>query len=172
MAIISDLKKALGEGLRTSKYEVSVPSISGAGVPPETFLCKAASFPAKTVGQTEIWKLGRKAMIPGEVEYENTWELTFFDKHDSSVREYFIKWMSSVNDYNSNMSGGAEFVTSTLKVKNMVPANDSDMEAGAEYRFFNAYPQAIGAIDFASDSINAIGEFSVTFSFDYWSAEE
>lgn len=165
MANINDLKTSLGAGMRTDKYVVTInnqPSFDG-----ETLdtLCKATSFPAKTIGQTEIWKLGRKSIIPGEVEYENTWDVTFYERENGEIRGAFLDWMSTISDYaTSTDEHNDDTNVRTLQVKNL-QADGSD---GQEFLFFNAYPQNVSSIEFADESTNTIAEFTVTFSFDYW----
>jgi len=168
MSTILQLKEALGSGLRTDKYSITLSVPAATGVPADavavtSVLCKSASFPAKTVGQTEFYKLGRKAIMPGEVEYENTWDLTFYEKEDASMRQVFITWMSALSDYLSHNDSNAGLV-SELIISNL----KSDGSVGQTYKFFNAYPQNVSSIELSDESVNTLGEFTVTFSFDYW----
>ena len=166
MADISGLKTALGSGMRSDKYKVTIENQESFETGTLDTLCKAASFPSKTIGQTEIWKLGRKAIIPGEVEYENTWDVTFYETEGGELRNSFIDWMSAISDYATSTD---EHSVDADTVKDMNIENfKSDGTTGAKYIFKNTFPQNVSSIEFADDSTNAISEFTVTFSFDFW----
>jgi len=185
MSAISNLKSALGAGLRTTKYLVQIIPTNTAitsfndtaevqvdGKITQTattdatqldLLCKGTSFPQKTVGQTEVWVGGKKGMLVGDTEFDHTWDLVFYETEDHKLREAFIAWQDSIDDvegYNKNdRSVGGTATISQL---------DGQGNPTMTYTFHNIWPQVISTLDMANDSVNAIGEFTVTLSFDYW----
>ena len=158
---ISDLKTKLGGGLRTAKYELSI-GTPGALDNIDT-LCKATSFPQVTIGQVEVWSQGRKAMLQGESEYDHTWDVTFYETEGHDLREEFISWMKAIDDVADNKHTD-ETSMQTAKVGQL----DGKGEITAEYEFTNLWPQVVSTIELADENVNVIGEFTVTFSFDYW----
>lgn len=185
MSAISNLKTALGAGLRTTKYLVQIfpnnEALTDFNASKEAFtevkgiidraskldsLCKAVSFPQKSVGQTEIWVGGKKGMLIGDVEFDHTWDLTFYETEKHEIRKAFLAWQDSIDEteeYNRNdTSNGA-----IAKIYQL----DGQGKSTVEYTFYNIWPLVIGSIDMANDSVNTIGEFTVSLSFDYWKME-
>ena len=158
---ISDLKTTLGAGVRTTKYKVNI-NTPGSLDTIDT-LCKATSFPQVTIGQIEVWSQGRKAMLQGETEFDNTWDVTFYETEDHSLRSEFIQWMKDIDDTKTNTHVD-EVAMKTAKVFQL----DGAGEETAEYEFTNLWPQVVSSLEMSDDSVNAIGEFTVTFSFDFW----
>lgn len=158
---ISDLKTTLGSGVRTTKYKVNINTPSALDT--IDTLCKATAFPQVTIGQVEVWSQGRKAMLQGETEFDNTWDVTFYETEDHSLREEFIAWMKAIDDTKSNTHIDEE----AMKTAKVFQLDGSGKET-AEYEFTNLWPQVVSSLEMADDSVNAIGEFTVTFSFDFW----
>ena len=158
---ISDLKTTLGAGVRTTKYKVNINTPGGLDT--IDTLCKATAFPQITIGQIEVWSQGRKAMLQGETEFDNTWDVTFYETNDHSLREEFVSWMKSIDDTKTNIHIDEE-VMKTAKVFQL----DGQGNETAEYEFTNLWPQVVSSLEMSDDSVNAIGEFTVTFSFDFW----
>lgn len=158
---ISDLKTALGSGARTTKYKVNINTPNNIGT--IDTLCKSAAFPQVTIGQIEIWSQGRKAMLQGETEFDNTWDVTFYETEDHSLRTEFIAWMKAIDDTQTN----THVNETEMKIAKVFQLDGSGNET-AEYEFTNLWPQVVSTTEMSDDSVNAIGEFTVTFSFDYW----
>jgi hypothetical protein len=157
---ISDLKTKLGAGLRPNKYQVSINTPSNLST--IDTLCKSTSFPQKTIGQVEVWSQGRKAMLQGETEYDHTWDVTFYETEDHSLREEFIAWMQLIDNTKENLH--EDGYMDTAKVAQLNGQGDIT----AEYEFTNLWPQVVSTIEVADETVNTVGEFTVTFSFDYW----
>ncbi len=183
MSTISDLQRALGEVLKVSRFEITIPSPGDLGASPiNKVLTRSASFPSKTIGTVEIYRQGRKVNLPGDVEFENTWELKFYEKTNGEIRRYFSDWMNYISEYQFKHGKHIkEYVTSTLTVqslnatrveeideKGVIRMVAGPLEEGIKYKFHNAYPSNLGSVEFSSESINQIAEFGVTFQFDYW----
>lgn len=157
---ISDLKTKLGAGLRLSKYQVSINTPNN--LDNIDTLCKATSFPQKTIGQVEVWSQGRKAMLQGETEYDHTWDVTFYETANHTLREEFIAWMQMID--NTKENSHTDGYMDTAKISQL----DGQGNITAEYEFANLWPQVVSTIEMGDDTVNTIGEFTVTFSFDYW----
>lgn len=157
---ISDLKTKLGAGLRTSKYQVTINTPNNLDT--IDTLAKSTSFPQKTIGQVEVWSQGRKAMLQGETEYDHTWDVTFYETVDHSLREEFIAWMQLIDNTKENLHFDGLMDTAKIAQLNGIG------EKTAEYEFANLWPQVVSSIEMSDDGVNVVGEFTVTFSFDYW----
>lgn len=165
-ATIMNLKQALGAGGRVNKYRLnfSVPSavpvtsdLQNADV-----LCKAAQFPAITITPIEVYNQGRKLLIPGDTNFENTWTVTFYNTEDHGIRRDLISWMRSADDYQRNThSGNPGAVLGELGVVQL----DSMGKDTVTYTFHNVFPSSIDAVEISDDTDGGIQEVSVTFSF-------
>lgn len=157
---ISDLKTKLGAGLRTTKYSVQVNTPSN--LENIDTLAKATSFPQKTIDQIEVFSQGRKAMLQGETSYDHTWDVTFYETEEHAMREEFIKWMELIDDTETNIhSEGSTDIA-------IISQLDGKGNITATYEFYNLWPTVVSTIEMSDDSVNAIGECTITFSYDYW----
>lgn len=166
---VAQLKSALGAGARANKYRVnfSVP----AAVPTTSdlvnvdVLCKAASFPAVSIGQIEVFNQGRKLIIPGDTAYDNTWNLTFYNTEGHELRKDMISWMVAADHFQNNShSGNPADVMGELSVEQL----DSKGNATAKYTFHNVFVQSVAELSVGDDTTDTIQEFDVTFSFTDW----
>jgi len=182
------IQQTLGDGARSAKFVVyiNLPEASK-GTPPMDskklkILCKASSFPGKTIDTINIPYKGRSIPIPGQVKYSQTWELTFYLEESHASRLYFLDWMQALNGKNeSYYLGSTSGETHTLRsaeVKGNKTANfktlivkqlNFDMDKSvADYTLYNCYPTAVGDVSVASDSVGTILEYSVTFSYSHF----
>ncbi len=166
--MISNLREKIAhQGLKTTKYEIDIASPSGvSSLADAKVLCKATSFPAKSIGQIEVWTQGRKAMLQGETEYEHTWDVTFYETQDHALRSVFIEWMDKIDNAIQNKSQMEELSSDASYVYQL---SNEDNSKTAGYKFTDLWPMTVGAIELSDESVNAIGEFTVTFSFNNWS---
>lgn len=163
---LDKLKVAVGAGARANKYQIFLGSISGVNLGSETdLLCKATTFPGKTIGQIEVWNQGRKFIMPGDTSYSNTWTVTFYGTENHALRKEFIKWMAAADDFQNNKHAGTP---STVMTSMKVAQLNSQAEVTAEYEFANVFVQDIGEISVGDDSADTLVEFDVTFSFTDW----
>lgn len=167
--VINELKSALGAGARPSKYRVTL-SFPGA-VPTSSnqrnisVLAKAASFPSMTIGVIEVFNQGRKLPLPGDTTFTNTWNVTFYNTEDHNIRRDFVAWMASIDHYQDNKHSG---VPASLMVDASVVQLDSAGNETAKYTFHNLFPSEVAEITLGADTIDAVQEFDVTFTFSDW----
>lgn len=164
---LDELKTLLKAGARANKYKVQINGAAGVTIDAKNadILCKAASFPATTIGQIEVWNQGRKLVIPGDTSFDNTWNLTFYSTEDHALRKQFIDWMVKMDDFRENKHYAtpgdvmAEMIVSQL---------DNAGNETAKYKFYDCFPQNISEITVGDDSTDTLVEFDVTFSFTNW----
>lgn len=166
---ISQLKQALGAAARPNKYRVNfaIPAAvaTSSDLSQANVLCKATSFPSVTLGQIEVHNQGRKLVIPGDTSYTTTWELTFYQTEDHSLRKDMISWLHSADDFQRNRhSGDPTAVMGTLSVEQL----DSAGNPTVKYTFHNVFVHEVGEVALADDTNDEAMEFAVTFSFTDW----
>lgn len=168
---IEKMKVGLSRGgaAKSSKYRVlfSLPNEVTKTTDVETmsFMCKAASFPSVTIGQIEVWNQGRKLPIPGDTSYETTWNLTFYNDVEHSVRRTFLSWMAATDNFQENWHSGNP---GGLFVDMTVQQLDSQENPTAVYTFHNCFPNSVGEIQVTADGVDQIQEFDVVISFSDW----
>lgn len=152
-----------GGGARPNKYHVFISGGMLALLDNLDVLAKATSFPGKTIGEVPVYAPGgRKVVLQGDTEFEQTWEVTFYETNTHTVRTIIISWMNMLDNYANathTETDGSSAIVSQLNASGLPTAN---------YIFHNVWPKSIDSIELADDAANQIIETKVTFAFDYW----
>lgn len=166
---IEKIKSILKAGAKATKYRVYITFPSEISTQAEleeiSVLAKAASFPAMTIGQIEVFNQGRKIPIPGDTSYETLWEVTFYNDDAHKVRRDLLTWMKAIDNFQANTySGDPAKLFVNLKVAQL----DALENESAIYTFHNCWPQNVGEISVGADQLDTLQEFPVSFSFSDW----
>lgn len=170
---VSTLKQVLKGGAKVDKYTIDFGTPSGNGVftlgETGIVLCKSASFPDVKIGTVDAWVQGRKLILPGDTAYTNTWAVDFYQTADHNLRQMYINWMKSIDNYidNNHTCTPADWSIEAVVMQLACDGNPS-----AKYRFFNMFPTEVSEVKVDGSQINAIQEFTVTFSFSHWDIEK
>jgi len=173
MARISDFKAfMIGGGARANQFLVqltfpSYVSIAAVAVQEAQFLCKAAQLPASTVENVQIQYRGRPVNFAGERSFE-PWNITIYNDTSFNIRNALETW-----------SNGVQSLTTTegavnprdYQVDMQVSQLDRNGAILKTYKFIDAYPTTIGAIQLDYDSVNQIETFDTTFQYNYWTSD-
>ncbi len=169
---ISEIKNTIGAGARSNKFRVyfsfpDVIDISTTGMTREAnVLCFSSSLPERTVGQIEVWNLGRKLIIPGDTTFQNNWDCQFYNTEEHNLRRAFLAWQKACDHAETGThTGDPSAVMTTMKIVQL----DSAENETVVYELHNVYPNVVSSIemDQASES-TAIEQFTVTFSYTDW----
>jgi hypothetical protein len=157
-------------GARPSLFEVVVTpppgvAVAAAGIEKFPFVCRAAELPESTIGNIEIPYFGRKIKVAGERTFAD-WSVTVMNDEDFAVRTMFEAWQNAINTIVSNVriANPIEDYKTLIDVTQFA----KDGEAIRSYQLVGAFPTAVSGITLGWDSANAIEEFTVNFSYDYW----
>lgn len=137
------------------------------------FVCRAAQLPASTIGVVEVPFRGRMLKIAGDRTFE-PWTITVMNDQDYRLRSAFEIWIGMIQETNHNFTNlgavsGTDTVYKTMTVKQLKRSDKQDKIV--EYKFKNAYPSAISAIDLDWGSNDAIQEFTVEFQISHWTED-
>lgn len=90
----------LGYGLRTNKYllEMEIPLVDEYDSSKLNILCQSTSFPGKSMTTASMWRFGRKYNLRGETNFDGSWDLTFVDDSEHSIRKQLEKWFLSIDN--------------------------------------------------------------------------
>lgn len=156
---IEDFKSALTNGYRPNLYQMEI-----LGMPEKfVFLCKGAQIPGKTIGVVEAPYLGMKSKLAGDVTFEDLTVTVLMD-NDFSIRNNLEIWMETIKANEAAI--GLE--SALYKRTGTIVALDNQGDEIAEYRFIGIWPNTIAAVDLAFDTNDTIAEYTVNFSYDYW----
>lgn len=173
MANIDAFKANLiGGGARANQFFVQLafpgyvaggPLLSAKG----QFICKGAQLPASTVDNTPINFRGRQVNMAGERTFA-PWTVTIINDNDFALRNAFESWMNGINDVANNTG---RIRPSEYQVDMDVFQLDRNGSPIKRYKFVDAYPTEVSAIELNFDTNNQIEEFTVTFQYNYWTSE-
>lgn len=164
---IDDLKAKMSSGgARANLFRITFTAPGGVDIDSEqlSFLCKAGALPASVVGQIEIPFRGRVLKVAGDRTFEN-WTATILNENDFKARNTFEQWMNLINEHvDGNGAGAMSDYYATITVEQL---NRAD-EVVKSYTLEGAFPVNLAAIDLSYDTVDAIEEFTVEFSYQYW----
>ena len=161
MATIDQFKAQLiGGGPRANRFKVFIPR---AGNKIE-FLCKAANIPAGTLGEVVVPFRGHNLKLAGERTFED-WQITVINDVEFSVRSGLEAWQEEIQAMDSGVgSTSTDYIISRAFVEQL----NKDDSVLARYEFFNMFPKNLGAIELSYDTVDALEEFTVDFTFSHW----
>jgi hypothetical protein len=167
---VDDFKsKLVGGGARPNLFKATVnfPSFAGGEVELTSFLIKAATLPASTIGAINVPFRGRQVIIAGDRTFE-PWSITVINDNDFKVRNAFERWMNAINQHRNNtgLTNPADY-QADLSVAQLDKAGNEVKV----YNFRGTFPTALSAIDLSYESTDAIEEFTVEMQVQYWESD-
>jgi hypothetical protein len=166
------------DGARANLFEVdfTIPIVGATSTENYKLMVRGASIPGKTIGAINTPYFGNQWKAAGNLTFPD-WTITIVNKENFGVREDFELWMESINGAFGNIRATNRVTPSSYKVPLYVKqygkaASDgtgTGAAAIANYRFEGAFPTDISEIALDWGTTDAIEEFTVTFSYDWWS---
>lgn len=160
------------DGARPNLFQVELAFPLGAeGNPTQqlTFMCKTAALPGSTVGTVSVPYFGREIKLAGNRTFAD-WTVTILNDEDFLVRKAFERWMANINSHSTNLrasaalSGNGGYTTDAIVRQYGKTGNQIKV-----YSLIGAFPTDLAQIDLDWGSNDTIEEYSVTFSYQYWS---
>lgn len=168
ISTISNITTGIGLGARPNLFRISFAGgLVGATTSTLSLLCKAGQVPASTVGIIDVPMIGgRRYKIGGERSFAD-WTVTVMNDGafgNRTALENYQKLFVS-NDYNTTTVGARSTTAlSTVTVEHLGAAG----EVTRTYKLNNCWPSDISTIDLSYDTTDALEEFSVTWTYDYF----
>lgn len=172
MANIDSFKaNMIGGGARANQFYVSLtfPSfVTGGSLASAKgqFVCKGAQLPASTIDNTPVNYRGRQVNFAGERTFA-PWTVTVLNDNDFLIRNAMEAWMNGINN---NVSNTGLVNPAQYQVDMEVFQLDRNGNPIKAYKFVDAYPTEVGAIELNFDTNNQIEEFTITFQYNYWTS--
>ena len=163
-------------GARPSLFKVIFDYPSGIPDPPTkaSFLVKATTIPASTIGSYDVFYHGKAIHVAGDRTFD-TWDTTIFNDEDFGIRKTLEEWMAAISNHKLNTRDKEAFDTSegdSAKYKSTLMVHQFS-KAGNElrsYEFIGAWPTSLSTInlDWSSQDIE---EYTCTWVYDSWFVE-
>ena len=150
------------------------------------FLVKTAQIPASTIGSIDVPFRGRMLKVAGDRTFE-PWSVTVLNDGEFTIRKAFEAWSRGINALTENVSqlgygDGGQGYTVDLEVfqlsrdgkkpdktpPNITAAGNDGMDVVRAYKFYDAWPSALSAIDLSYESNDQIEEFTCEFQYNYY----
>ena len=169
MANINDFKaKLAGGGARANQFKVTMPFPGYAQVGGEieelAFLCRATSLPGMQVPSFGVPFRGRNIKIAGDRTFED-WSVTIINDSEFSAMSSLEAWQQDIQELDSGVGMASnDYLLSRAFVEQL----GKDDAVLARYEFFNMYPKNIAAIELNYETVDALEEFTVDFTYSHW----
>ena len=143
-----------GDYARPNLFEVSIAQMD------TKMMIKTASLPATTVGVVEVPYQNRKMKVPGDRTFAD-WTATIINDEAYVVREALLGWQQEITGFTefasfTDVSGAHREIT-------VQPLNRGGENSDHSVRIYG-WPSEVGAIDLSWETVDAIQEYTVTFS--------
>ena len=157
---------------RPSLYKIDINSPTGIGQSfsgSSNLLVKAAAIPASTIAPLTTNYMGRAYKTPGFRTFD-VWNVTVINDENMEARQNIMEWMVAISGMlrgNRASTIGGRFGTTAEGDATVTQLGIDGSDQGS-WKMYNLWPTELGeiALDWSSD---AIEEYTVAFSYDYWS---
>jgi hypothetical protein len=162
----------IGGGARANQFKVEinnppVPFANRVNVRQAAFLCSATSLPSMSLSVVEVPFRGRTIRIAGDRDFPDAWEATFLNDTDFSIRNAMESWSNAINDLAT-----AQGETNSLEycADLTVSQLDRDDTILKTYKFVNAWPETVAAVELSTAATTEIENFAVSFRYQHFLA--
>ena len=167
---ITDFKsKLVGGGARPNLFEVELAFPEEIAIDNDVkdkarFLVKAAALPASNITPIDVNFRGRILKIAGDRTFED-WSVTIINDSEFSARSSLEAWQQDIQELDSGVGMASnDYLLSRAFVEQL----GKDDAVLARYEFFNMYPKNIAAIELNYETVDALEEFTVDFTYSHW----
>lgn len=165
---VTSFRKAMAyDGQRPNLFEVSItPQTEWANFHELNLFCKGTSIPGATIGTVIVPYFGREVKLAGNRTFPE-WTVTVLNDENWSIRSQFESWMNAINAHGANMRVTGDDSTSYTKTATVTQYGKKDGVTG-QYTFHSMFPTDLSEITLDWGDNDTIEEYTVTFSYDYW----
>lgn len=171
MATISAFKAQMqGGGARPNQFRVEltfpafIGSAASAAGNAAIFLCRSAQLPASTIEDIQASYRGRPVHFAGERTFQ-PWGVNVFNDTNFLIRNTMERWNNLLLNYSAT---NGILRPSDYQVDLSVHQLDRNDVIIKSYKFFDAYPISVGAIQLDFEQNNQIETFDIEFQYNYF----
>lgn len=182
---VTKFRESLGAGSRPNLFKVQVTppaSFTAADFASFEYLCRSGSLPSATLGTIEIpMNGGRRLKMGGDRTFAE-WTSTVLNDENFKLRSIMESWQNDIVKTNyeittslgnrsaaigalaaSSTAGGLYGTVQIFQLK-----EDGSSVKGSSYKLINCWPSDISQIDLSYDTTDAVEDFTVTWTYDYF----
>jgi hypothetical protein len=180
---VTKFREAIGAGSRPNLFKVQVTPPTGfaaADFASFEYLCRSGSLPSATLGTIEIPMNGGRRLKMGGDRTFTEWTSTVLNDENFKIRSLMEKWQNDIVKTNFEITStlgnraanvGATTATAaglygTVMIYQLKEDGSSSIAGG--YRLVNCWPSDISQIDLSYDTTDAVEDFTVTWTYDYY----
>jgi len=176
---VTKLRDTLGTGSRPNLFKVQVTppaSFAAADFASFEYLCRSGSLPSATMGTIEIPMNGGRRLKMGGDRTFTEWTSTVLNDENFKIRSLMESWQNNIVKTNfeiKNTLGNRSAATGitgglygTIQIYQLKEDGSSAIAGG--YRLVNCWPSDISQIDLSYDTTDAVEDFTVTWTYDYF----
>ena len=169
---VTEFKSNLKQGgARPSLFRVIFDYPTNIVDPPTkaSFLVKATTIPASTIGAYDVYYHGKAIKVAGDRAFD-TWDTTIINDEDFGIRNKMMEWMrwisGKMNGERTDGYGGDGIGDVGEATVTQLGTNGKELQS---YKMYSLWPSELGeiAVDWSSD---AMQEYTIGFAYDYWSS--
>ena len=187
---VSKFRETLGVGSRPNLFKVTVtpPRSTGYDVTSFEYLCRSGSLPSASVGTIDIPMNGGRRLKMGGDRTFTEWTSTVLNDENFKLRSVMEKWQNDIVKTNYEITaslgnrsaaiggqGDAAASTASATVGGLYGTveifqlkEDGSANKGGSYRLVNCWPSDISQIDLSYDTTDAVEDFTVTWTYDFF----
>lgn len=170
---VSEFRSQLiGDGARPNLFAVTLtfPTyVTGGAVAGQktTFMAKAASLPASTLGIVPQYYFGREVKLAGNRTFGD-WALTIINDEDFAIRNALENWSNAINSHKANLRSTNAATPTSYTVDALVTQYGKTGNILKTYNFIGMFPTNIDAVSLDWGSNDSLEEYGVTFAYQWW----
>lgn len=165
----------VGDGARPNLFQVSLtfPTIaqnSTLAGQKTSFMAKSSQLPGSSVGSVPVYYFGRELKFAGNRTFPD-WTLQIINDEDFVIRNSLENWMNAINSHETNIRDTRAGSPSGYISDAFVTQYGKTGPVLKKYNFVGLFPIDISPIELDWGSNDSIEEYSVTFAYQYWTAD-
>jgi hypothetical protein len=137
--------------------------------PDASLLCTNATMPSRTLNTSPYRIAGAAYKYPTQVQYSDV-QLTFIGDKFLRLRRFFEMWMGSIYNNQTGLFNFYKEYIGDIDIFQLGQFDDTNDRDSATYgvRLREAFPTAIGEVNYDSGSQNGFVAINVTFAYRDW----
>jgi len=164
-----------GDGARPNLFEVTCPfpsfAVPGTAQQKLTFMARSAQLPGSTLGIVPVNYFGRELKFVGNRTFAD-WTINIINDEDFVIRNAFERWMNGINSHSLNVRNPAAQTPVGYSVDAEVRQYGKVGNELKKYKFVGVFPTDLAPIELDWGSNDAIEEFTVTLTYQWWESVE
>jgi hypothetical protein len=180
---VTKFRAELGTGSRPNLFKVQVTppaSFTATDFTSFEYLCRSGSLPSATLGTIEIPMNGGRRLKMGGDRTFTEWTSTVLNDENFKIRSLMESWQNNIVKTNYEISSTLGNRSASTAAVGTSPAGlygtvmiyqlkeDGSSVPNGSYRLKNCWPSDISAIDLSYDTTDAVEDFTVTWTYDYF----